>query len=224
MKAKITPQKVVGKLQNLNYPVAKQVGIQGPEGPEGPIGPKGDDGINWLGDYSAITTYNTDDAVQFGGSSYIAIQDNFSDIAPTNVLYWNLLASAGDDAVSENTISAIAGENISIYRVVYIENDKVYLADKNTLTSRHKILGITIETQSINNLIDIKIAGSVTNASWNWNPGNVYVGSNGALTQVEPTSGYIVQIGIALNQTTVLIDIDKADYLEDNDLINGGTF
>lgn len=220
MKATINTNQITGKLQDQVYPIARQVGIPGPIGPVGI-------GINWLGEYSAATTYNENDAVSYNGSSYVSIStDPIISIIPTNDAYWDVVAVAGDDGTGDlnAAITTIAGEDVAPNRVVYINAGKVYLADKDNLTDRDKVIGITKTAAIINNLVDVYTTNTVTNTSWNWNPGVVYVDTGGAMTQTEPTSGFIVQVGVVVNATTIFIDIDKIDYIELTDNIDGGTF
>lgn len=67
--------------------------VTGPVGPEGPAGPEGPIGVNWLGPWSAATSYVASDGVSYNGSSYIALGPNSNDPPPgTN---WSLLAEAG---------------------------------------------------------------------------------------------------------------------------------
>lgn len=121
-------------------------------------------------------------------------------------------------------VKIVAGENLAPYRIVYTDNNKVFLADKDNMTDRTKIIGITLNSENINNLIRVKIDGQITNPSWNLSPGNVYVGNSGSITQTKPTTGFVVQVGIVINPTSFLLDIDKVDYLGYYDTINGGTF
>lgn len=52
------------------------IGPQGETGPAGPAGPVGPAGISiyWRGDYDALTEYSANDAVQYEGASYIALE------------------------------------------------------------------------------------------------------------------------------------------------------
>lgn len=65
-------------------------GIQGIQGIQGIIGPA----INWTGEYSG-TTYYKNDGVSYNGSSYVAIQNGFSSIDPTNISHWQVIAVQG---------------------------------------------------------------------------------------------------------------------------------
>src|SRR6266516_2681987 len=47
-------------------------GPAGPAGPQGPAGPAGSGSFHWRGEYSPFTSYATDDAVHYDGSSWIA--------------------------------------------------------------------------------------------------------------------------------------------------------
>jgi hypothetical protein len=88
-------------------------GIQGPQGstgPQGPTGPQGIQGIQgvqgvqgiqgpkgmqWQGAWSSATSYAIDDAVQYNGSSYVAVAANTNQ-TPDVSASWNLLSSKGD--------------------------------------------------------------------------------------------------------------------------------
>ena len=84
-----------------------QTGPTGPTGPTGAIGPRG---LTWRGAYANASSYAVDDAVEYVGSSYVAIAAvpsgcsvaggtgntcSFA-FAPTNTAYWSLLAKKGD--------------------------------------------------------------------------------------------------------------------------------
>lgn len=85
-----------------------ETGVEGPAGIEGPIGltgPAGVDGadgiqgpagMQWRGAWTTGTVYVVDDAVSFGGSSYINIQTTTGNEAPSDAAYWNVLAVQGD--------------------------------------------------------------------------------------------------------------------------------
>jgi hypothetical protein len=79
-------------------------GNDGAQGPQGSIGPTGATGLNWQGTWSGATAYNVDDAVFFGGSSYIALVANTNDEPDTSVTNsdgnWELLAQQGATGAS----------------------------------------------------------------------------------------------------------------------------
>jgi hypothetical protein len=58
----------------------------------------GGSAFDWRGEWSALTSYSTDDVVEYGGSSYVAISSSLN-VPPTSGLGtdWELMAQAGAD-------------------------------------------------------------------------------------------------------------------------------
>ena len=71
------------------------------------------------------------------------------------------------------------------------------------------VIGISTTAANTGENITIKTSGQITDASWNWTKGAIYLGANGALTQTAPTGGSIVvHVAKAITATTLIIDID----------------
>jgi hypothetical protein len=71
------------------------------------------------------------------------------------------------------------------------------------------VIGISTTAASTGQNITIKTSGQITDASWNWTKGAIYLGANGVLTQTAPTGGsIIVHVAKAITATTLIIDID----------------
>jgi hypothetical protein len=71
------------------------------------------------------------------------------------------------------------------------------------------VIGISTTAASTGQNITIKTSGQITDASWNWTKGAIYLGANGTLTQTAPTGGSIVvHVAKAITATTLIIDID----------------
>jgi hypothetical protein len=68
-------------------------GPQGPSGETGPVGPQGPPGVNWRGHWDPAAYYLVDDAVEAGGSSFVAVVPNVA--SPPPGVDWDLLAAAG---------------------------------------------------------------------------------------------------------------------------------
>src|ERR1700678_2151983 len=90
-------------LPNTCVPVLTNVpgpqGFQGATGPQGPVGQTGATGapgagLVWLGLYNLLTTYVQNNAVQSGGSAWVALQ-TVTGVTPVAGVYWSLLAAAG---------------------------------------------------------------------------------------------------------------------------------
>ena len=60
-------------------------------------GIKGADGdITWQGEWSSATTYTQNEAVQYNGSAYVALQGNSNLIPSSNASSWSVMTSKGD--------------------------------------------------------------------------------------------------------------------------------
>ena len=74
---------------------AGAIGPAGSQGPIGPTGATGPPGLNWRGSWSASTAYAVNDAVAYGGSSYVGIQPGTSQEPDASPTFWTLLAEVG---------------------------------------------------------------------------------------------------------------------------------
>lgn len=68
------------------------------------------------------------------------------------------------------------------------------------------VLGVTTGATSTGQTATIAIAGELTEVSWAWTPGPVWLGDDGLLTQVLATTGAIVRIGTAISADTIIIE------------------
>ena len=83
-----------GPQGTLGLPGAK--GDAGLTGPQGPQGIKGDPGSNWRGAWVSTTGYAVSDAVNYNGSSWIAVNPNTGSVPANGGANWDLLAQKGD--------------------------------------------------------------------------------------------------------------------------------
>ena len=77
---------------------AGSAGATGPAGSQGPAGPNGAQGaigINFRGSWSSAASYSSNDAVSFGGSTYLAAMPNSNAPPDTTPQAWSVLAQAG---------------------------------------------------------------------------------------------------------------------------------
>lgn len=104
-----------------------------------------------------------------------------------------------------------AGENISALRAITTDaNGKAVYANNDTAANA-LVIGISRTAALLGNEVNIQTAGTLTDASFNWNKGAIFLGTNGQLTQTAPTGGaYIVPIAKAITTDTVIIDVDNS--------------
>lgn len=59
-------------------------------------------GIDWKGEYVALTAYVTGDGVSYNGTSYVCVADSTGNL-PTDTNYWQVLTSKGDTGATGAT-------------------------------------------------------------------------------------------------------------------------
>jgi hypothetical protein len=77
-----------------------RVGPEGSEGPAGPAGADGERGLNWRGNWNAMTDYQPRDAVFHGDASWVAVVANRDAAPDARSPDWDLLAAGGVDGES----------------------------------------------------------------------------------------------------------------------------
>ena len=72
-------------------------------------GIKGADGdITWQGEWSSATTYTQNEAVQYNGSAYVALQGNSNLIPSSNASAWSVMTEKGDTGAHQLTNTFIS--------------------------------------------------------------------------------------------------------------------
>jgi len=118
------------------------------------------------------------------------------------------IESGGIVAANIDT-SIVASTSISALRCITTDGSGLAkYATPDTLANA-VVIGISTTSGNAGETITVKTSGQLTDASWSWTKGTIYLGSNGALTQTAPSGGAIVvHAAKAITATTIIIDID----------------
>ena len=118
------------------------------------------------------------------------------------------IESGGIVAANIDT-SLTAGMSISALRCITTNaNGEAIYATPDTLANA-VVIGISTTSGSAGDTITVKTTGELSDASWSWTKGAIYLGANGTLTQTAPSGGSIVvHVAKAITATKILIDID----------------
>lgn len=112
------------------------------------------------------------------------------------------------DAAGTN-ITKVAQGALGGHRVVYSSSvTQVAYANQSDYLQSIKIVGITTGAAADGSAVVIQPSGVMVEPGWNWSAGDIWLGSNGQLTQVQPTSGCLVRVGVALAPTAMQINIE----------------
>lgn len=108
----------------------------------------------------------------------------------------------------------LAGETLSALRVVYELAGQVFALDASDAEHIALLLGLTLTAADTGAAINVQRSGSIDDAGWNWQPGLVWLGAGGALTQTPPVDGFAVLLGAAVSATSITLNIQPAIQLE----------
>lgn len=104
-------------------------------------------------------------------------------------------------------VQLTAAENISALKAVRKSGASIVLARWPEAESRTPV-GVTTTAATTGNPVMVRPFGEITDVSWSWTVGlPVMLGVDGSLTQVAPSSDFIVVIGMATGTTTLFVNI-----------------
>lgn len=119
---------------------------------------------------------------------------------------------------SSTTITHPAGLDLSGFRVVAVRADnRVTYLDNATASDATLTALITTAAAAVDTDVVCQSWGEMTDNTWSWTPGApIYVGANGVLTQVVPTSPgatFCRRIASAITATEILLDSQETVIL-----------
>lgn len=82
--------------------------------------------------------------------------------------------------------------------------DEIVYADKDTLHHASNVIGLTLNSALAGDPVKYSFNGKVLGIS-GLVPGKVWLGNNGELTQVVPTTGIILCVGTILDDSSTLV-------------------
>jgi hypothetical protein len=109
-----------------------------------------------------------------------------------------------------NTIVKVyqCGEAIGGHKVVYLENDKIYIADYLNVNIVNKIVGVTRQAGNIDDYVEVVIFGEIV-YDFATNAGDYYLFTAGMLQTAIASNGIIVKIGKYVQEKVLFIEIGE---------------
>lgn len=142
----------------------------------------------------------------------VTLTSRAAQIALTTRQYSITVAAPGPQGKAGSSITTVtvtAGETISGHRAVRIANGIAWLADSSDLAQIGQVSGISATAAIVGTSVDIQVGGEMTEPTWAFNPGRIWVGTNGLLTQTPPAVGFQQVIAQAISATHIIINIDS---------------
>jgi hypothetical protein len=107
---------------------------------------------------------------------------------------------------SGGTISGTAAAALGGHRALYLAADGLrYSSADDPLTQ--DVLGISTGAAAQGAQVTMLAAGPLSDPSFAFVPGLIFLGLNGVLTQTPPTSGIAVELGVSINPTAMLVRV-----------------
>lgn len=101
-----------------------------------------------------------------------------------------------------------AGIALSAYRVLSLSLDGKAIYYNQLSPNYNVVLGLSLTAAAADADVSVGRSGQLTDAAWAWTPNSpVWCGVDGTLTQVAPSEGWLVQIGHALTDTKMQLEI-----------------
>ena len=113
-----------------------------------------------------------------------------------------------------SAVQRLAGETLSALVAVYELAGVVFRLDQADGEHIALLLGITLTAADAGAKLNIQRTGVIDDAAWAWNIGRVWLGTDGALTQVPPTQGFNLLIGAAVSPTRLILNLQDPIDLE----------
>lgn len=95
-----------------------------------------------------------------------------------------------------------AGATIAKYDIVTSDG---LVANSATAAHRKKILGMAFEARTSSQQGKAQLIGEIDNPAWTWTPNDPVYLNGTSLSQTAPTSGFILQVGIAVSATRIVL-------------------
>lgn len=121
----------------------------------------------------------------------------------------------GPPGVANLEVIHPAGGPLSSSRAAALDLlDRAVYPDRLDPATAPRVIGVLATSASaVNDPVTVRRRGTISELAWAWDVGPVWIGDTGLLTQIAPESGWLLQIGVALDSTTVDIDPQPPIYL-----------
>lgn len=153
-----------------------------------------------------IASNPTIDIVQLGADIDVQFMQPIVDVISQSV---TLDVASGGLVPANIDLSAEAGDNLSALRVVRLDGmNKLRYASNDTAANANAV-GILTAAVTSGGTGNVRYAGLLSDTSWSWSQGAIYIGADGVLTQTAPSGGLIVrEVARAISTTQIIIDIE----------------
>ena len=103
-----------------------------------------------------------------------------------------------------------ADEPLGGHQVVRISGlGRVQIASCADVAQAGYAIGVTMGAADLGADVPVMVIGEMIEPSWSFTLGPVFLGLNGALVQAPPTTGFVLQVGTAIEPTRLIVALDE---------------
>lgn len=102
------------------------------------------------------------------------------------------------------SFTVLAGETLSGFRAVRLVDNKAFYCDGDNVDHCSHYVGITLNSATVDEFVNIQTLGKIFEASWNWTKDFLFVGTMGHLSIV-PGKAFIHKIGSTVATDTIFL-------------------
>ena len=103
-----------------------------------------------------------------------------------------------------------AGESITAYQPVVVENGQIFVADNQNASHTGKFIGLATQSAATGK-VNVQRVGEIQNGGWSFTVGSfVFLDASGLLTETVPATGFLQSIGHASDTDKIILNIKQA--------------
>lgn len=106
-----------------------------------------------------------------------------------------------------SSLQRLAGEVVSALRVLYELDGEVFVLDYRDAEHIDLVLGVSLTAAEAGQPLNVQRTGVIEDVGWSWQPGRIWLGIDGQLTQTPPVDGFDVLLGAAVSATRITLNI-----------------
>jgi hypothetical protein len=115
----------------------------------------------------------------------------------------------GETVESSSIINCNTTEILSGQRFVVLDNNNAIYADSTITDHAHRVIGITMGAGNAGT-VRVQTRGIFEEVLWSWELEKpIFLSINGQLTQIAPTTGFILCVGFPITPTKIFIEIQQ---------------
>lgn len=123
----------------------------------------------------------------------------------TLTLVFEAVGLPGRDGADGGLIVGIAGQALSGQRAVRHDATGLVVHGDPRSAVGAQIIGVSVGAALMGAPVSVLSSGEMTEPSWTWSAGPIFLGANGMLTQSAPATGILVVVGYAAGPIKMVV-------------------